>query len=212
MATATKPKQVKSVILVGIDFSNSARDVLRAAADLARRRSAELHLVHVTPHARSESTATISADRPLEVASEADGDHARLELLAKEVADLAPRVVLHTRVGRADREIAQLARDVAADLLVVGTGQPRAIEHFLLGSVADSLVRHAPCPVLAHRAKVVPIWDKIEPPCADCLAVQQVTQSAQLWCERHSEHHPRAHTYEETPPSYGIGAQTFRQG
>jgi hypothetical protein len=80
----------------------------------------------------------------------------------------------------------------------------------LLGSVAESLVRNAPCPVLTWRPKAVPIWNQIAPPCADCVAVQKKTGRATLWCELHSQHHARAHTYYEVPSSYGIGAQTFR--
>jgi hypothetical protein len=120
--------------------------------------------------------------------------------------------MLHSRVGRADVEIAQLAQDIGADLLVIGAGGSSAIERLLLGSVAESLVRQAPCPVLGYRPKSVPIWDRIAPPCADCLAVQRATRRSRLWCERHSEHHPRAHTYSEIPQTYGIGSQTFREG
>jgi len=65
--------------------------------------------------------------------------------------------------------------------------------------------------VLAFRPKVSSAWDKIEPPCPDCLQVQATTNRATLWCDRHSQHHSRAHTYSELPESYGIGAQTFRR-
>jgi nucleotide-binding universal stress UspA family protein len=211
MTTQANDQGTKPVVLVGIDFSPLSRDILRSAADFAKARHAELHVVHVPARAPSESTAILSADRPLELASEADAAHARLERLAKEAAVSVPRVVLHVRVGRADVEIAQLAQDIGADLLVVGSGGASRLERLLLGSTAESLVRNAPCPVLAYRPRKVPVWDKIVPPCEDCLAVQRSTGRARLWCDRHAEHHARAHTYRETPPTYGIGAQTFRQ-
>jgi nucleotide-binding universal stress UspA family protein len=183
---------------------------LRTAADLTRNAGGELHVVHVAAHSPSQSTATLSADRPIERASEADAAHVRLERMAKEVAISLPRIVLHTRVGRADLEIAQLAQDIGADMLVVGAGGKSRLERLVLGSVAESLVRNAPCPVLAHRPKSVPAWDQIQPPCPDCIAVQQATKRAHFWCDRHEQHHPRAHTYSELPSTYAVGSQTFR--
>src|SRR5262245_28629246 len=123
---------MKPVVLVGIDFSPLSSEILRSAADMAKASHAELHVVHVSAHAPSESTAVLSADRPLELASEADAAHARLERLAKEAAVSAPRIVLHVRVGRADVEIAQLAHDVGADLLVVGAGGASRFERLVL--------------------------------------------------------------------------------
>jgi nucleotide-binding universal stress UspA family protein len=210
MKTKTADQAGKRIVLVGVDFSPLTEGVLRTAADLARNGAGELHIVHVAAHALSETTATLSADRPLERASEADADHVRLELLAKSVAQSIPRVVLHTRVGRADVEIAQLAQDIGADVLVVGAGGASRLERLLLGSVAESLVRNAPCPVLAYRPKTVPTWDRIQPPCRDCIAIQEASNRTRLWCDRHEQHHPRAHTYSELPPTYGVGAQTFR--
>jgi nucleotide-binding universal stress UspA family protein len=212
MTTETNAQGGKPIVLVGIDFSPSSRETLRTAADIARSGQGELHLVYVAANPVSLSTAILSADRPLERASEADAEHARLERLASEVAREIPRVVLHTRVGSADVEIAQLALEIGADLLVVGAGGAKRLERALLGSVADSLVRNAPCPVLAYRARSGHPWDRIEPPCADCVAVQRSTGRARLWCDRHAQHHPRAHTYRETPASYGVGSQTFRDG
>jgi hypothetical protein len=129
------------------------------------------------------------------------------------VKDLDPsgvRIVGHLRAGSPAVEIAQLASDLGADLVVVGTHGETGFAGLALGSVAEALVRHAPCPVLTFRPKVSTTWGKIEPPCPDCQKVQRATQRTQLWCERHSKHHPRAHTYSELPASYGIGSQTFR--
>ena len=210
MKTKAADRTEKRVVLVGVDFSPVTEGVLRTAANIARNDGGELHVVHVAPHALSETTATMSADRPLERASEADAAHVHLELLAKGITQPIPRVVLHTRVGRADVEIAQLAQDIGADILVVGAGGASRLERFLLGSVAESLVRNAPCPVLAYRPKNVPAWDRIQPACRDCIAIQQATQRVRLWCDRHEQHHPKAHTYSELPATYGVGSQTFR--
>ncbi len=199
------------IVLAAIDFSASSPEVLRTAASIAGQ-DGELHLVHVVRHPPSETTIAMSADRELNAASSTDAVHTELERMGKRIAPAVKRVVLHVRVGKADVEIAQLAHDLDADLLVVGTHGRTGIDRLVLGSVAESLVRHAPCAVLTSRPKIAPVWDQILAPCPDCVAVQRETKRARLWCDRHAEHHPRGHTYSEIPPSYGMGTQTFRFG
>jgi hypothetical protein len=66
----------------------------------------------------------------------------------------------------------------------------------LLGSVAEGVVRLAPCPVLVVRPKdeTGPL-PSIEPPCPACVETRKKTDGKELWCARHKEHHIRAHTY-----------------
>jgi nucleotide-binding universal stress UspA family protein len=206
-----KPTDTKSVVLVGLDFSDSSHEVLRTAATLARTAGSELHLVHVLPPLAIDMIAVSRADRGLGAAERLEKTREGLDELASQIVGSVKRIVGHIRVGKADLEIAQLASDLRADLIVVGTqGHRGGLDRLLLGSVAESLVRHAPCPVLTYRPKVTPIWEQIAPPCPDCVRTQEETHRAKLWCERHSERHPKAHTYSELPESYGIGAQTFR--
>jgi nucleotide-binding universal stress UspA family protein len=136
---------------------------------------------------------------------------AKLTELAERAAPPVKQVKMHVRVGSPDVQIAQLASDLGADLIVVGTHGRQGLARLTLGSVAESLVRNAPCPVLTYRPKSVAAWEQIQAPCADCLDVQRNTSRARLWCDRHSQHHERAHTYSLVPQSYGIGAQTMRQ-
>jgi nucleotide-binding universal stress UspA family protein len=194
----------KAVIVVALDLSPISAAVMRAAAVAAAARPSELHLLHVLKPPPAEPVDT------LHVATVADQTKDQLQELARDLPRTVSRVVIHVRMGDAEVEIAQLASDVASDLIVVGTHGYKGIDRLLLGSVAEALVRNAPCPVLTYRPKTVRLWERIEPPCKDCVAVQQATGRATLWCERHSQHHPRAHTYSEIPPSYGIGALTFR--
>ncbi len=210
MNAVNKEAVSKSVVLVGIDFSDHSSDVLRAAADIAAPAGSELHLVHVLPLPPGGTLGASRADRELRFATDLDRFRKELDRFAVEVESSVKRLAGHLRVGPPDVEIAQLASDIGADLIVVGTHGRRGLDRLLLGSVAGSLVRHAPCPVLTWRPKSVPVWNQIAPPCTDCLTVQRETGRATLWCERHSQHHARAHTYYEVPDSYGIGAQTFR--
>jgi len=211
MGAVINETDTKSVVLVGIDLSSQSRDILQAALGIAVPADSELHLVHVlAPPMPGESLGASHADRELRFATQMDETRQELNRLAMQVTSSVKRLAGHLRVGSADVEIAQLASDIGADLIVVGTHGNRGLDRLLLGSVAESLVRHAPCPVLTWRPKSVPIWNQIAPPCADCVTVQKQTGRTKLWCERHSQRHGRAHTYYEVPPSYGIGAQTFR--
>jgi nucleotide-binding universal stress UspA family protein len=63
--------------------------------------------------------------------------------------------VCHIRLDAASEEISQLAADLEADLVVVGTHGRRGLGRFLLGSVAEGVVRAAPCPVFVVRPKRV---------------------------------------------------------
>jgi nucleotide-binding universal stress UspA family protein len=214
--TSSQPRN-RYVVVVGVDFSDASAQALQEAQKLAQRSTdAELHLVHVV---------TSSAPMPLTLSPEpslgqSPAEKAYLKefeesgtLLRKWMEPLqkcALRLAVHLRVGKAEREICQVASDVGADIIVVGTQGKKGLERLFLGSVAEGLVRHAPCAVLAHRPRTVPAWEQIEPPCADCVRVRQETNRAKLWCARHSEHHERAHTYHELPESFGMGAQTFR--
>jgi nucleotide-binding universal stress UspA family protein len=197
----------KSVVLVGIDFSTLAPELLATAANFADSAGSELHVVHVL---KASGDGASPGDGVLRFASLATDVRARLALLAKDVPASVNRIDLHVRVGRPDVEIAQLASDVGADLVVVGTHDHSALDRLTLGSVAESLVRHARCPVLTHRSRSTPAWEQVAPPCAACLAVQRRTGRSRLWCDRHGQHHARRHTYSEIPPTYGLGSQTFR--
>jgi nucleotide-binding universal stress UspA family protein len=201
----------KSVIVVGVDFSSLSNEALRTGADLARTSNSELHVVHVMPHPAGDPLSASEPNLGLAFAKQTDQIRESLHELVDPMIDGIKSVCLHIRVGVADREITQLASDIGADLDIVGTHGRTGLDRLLMGSVAESVVRHAPCPVYTFRPKTVALWEKIEPPCPDCTLVQEQSGRSKLWCELHSRHHPRAHTYHEVPRSYGMGAQTFRE-
>ena len=211
MAKTNTAEARRYAIVAGVDFSEVSREALREAGRMALlAERGELHVVHVV--ANPVPPASIQGTMAPELAYLKEVDKAAANL-GSTVASLAlpgVRLAGHIRVGRPDREIAQLASDVDADLVGVGSYGHRGLERLLLGSVAESLVRRCPCAVLVHRPRSAPAWELIEEACPDCVAVQKQTQRAKLWCVRHSEHHVRAHTYHEYPESFGVGAQTFR--
>jgi nucleotide-binding universal stress UspA family protein len=207
MNPVTSEADKKSIVLVGIDFSALAPEMLATAANIAKASGGEIHVVHVLPAAADGAS---RGEGVLRFANLASDVRARLALLAKDIPASIKRIDLHVRLGRPDVEIAQLASDIGADMIVVGTHDHTALDRLMLGSVAESLVRHARCPVLTYRSRSTPAWEQIAPPCPDCVAVQRSTGRARLWCDRHVQHHDRPHTYSETPPTYGLGSQTFR--
>jgi hypothetical protein len=84
------------------------------------------------------------------------------------------------------------------------------MDRMIFGSVAEHVVRSAPCSVLTVRPRKPSAADSIEPPCPDCVAITRSTEGKETRCAAHHRHHPRAHTYSEIPPSFAVGSMTFR--
>jgi universal stress protein A len=142
-----------SKILVPIDFSPHSAEATSWAVDLARRYDATVTLLHVfQPFAIAlpDNLSVSSGGRLAEVLAAAD------EALAQAQADLAEtqQVSARTRLrhGQPVVEIVEQAREGGYDLIVMGTHGRTGLEHALLGSVAEKVVRKAACPVLTVRA------------------------------------------------------------
>ncbi|MEZ4223686.1 MAG: universal stress protein [Polyangiaceae bacterium] len=194
------------IVVVGVDFSETGDVALAHAFERASDAyEGELHVINVAraygPMVHLEIGGEIETLSMEEASARLkEFVESRLEAFvrAREAAKLPvfARAVTHLRLDAPAEEIAQLASDLEADLVIVGTHGRRGMRRLLLGSVAEGVVRLAPCPVLVVRPKNeearVP---DIEPPCQDCVKVRQETGGEQLWCARHSEHHGRPHTY-----------------
>lgn len=206
MQTQMQTNPNRPVVVAALDLVMRTEEILNAAARLAAP-GGELHVVHVM----SQDAAGAARDNAaLHFVHLTDGVRSKLDAFTGALPKTISRVVLHVRIGSPDVEITQVASDVSADVIVVGTHDLTGVERIIFGSVGANLIRYAPCPVLVCRPKTVAKWEQILPPCPDCLAVQKSTGRKSFWCERHSQHHPRAHTYSEFPAPYGVGAQTFR--
>ena len=136
-------------ILVPTDFSETAQHALDYARDLAQTFGAEVHLLHVVPDPvakgwAGEATGMVIPD--LLRTWEADSAQ-RLQDIAIEGVTIE-RV---TAVGHDFVEILKYASGNGIDLIVMGTHGRGAVKHMLLGSVAEKVVRKAPCPVLTVR-------------------------------------------------------------
>jgi nucleotide-binding universal stress UspA family protein len=176
----------RSVMLVGVDFSEVAQQVIAVALNLARiTRAPDVHFVHVV----RPGSLTGLGDWAIAVSQyERSVELARRELDAlctSSVAKLELRAFAHVRTGEPAHEIVQLASDIEADLVVIGTHSRSGVSRFLLGSVAEKIQRLAPSPVLTVKPKARPESSEIEPPCPSCHDVRNETHGAHLWCERH---------------------------
>jgi nucleotide-binding universal stress UspA family protein len=213
--SSESPETSRFVIVAALDASEAAHEIVRVAANFARGvAGGELHLVHVVEDLPSPAS-LVPPPLGLGISSTEllAGARKRVEALAAEArGQFAGRLSTHVAAGSAWKQILQVAVDVQADLLVVGTHGRGGVKRMLLGSVAETVVRKASCPVLVVREKdyhaFVP--PEIEPACSDCVAVQQRTGGAQLWCERHAQRHPHARLHYEVPESFGLGSQLFR--
>jgi nucleotide-binding universal stress UspA family protein len=188
------------IVVVGVDYSSTGDLAFDYGVRLCQANpNAVLHAVHVAgvPNA-GEDHALLSTlgERQGELVPRLRDYIERRAIAARERGLSVPaRIVGHLRWEAPGDEIAQLASDLEADLVVVGTHGRRGLTRLLMGSVAEAVVRLAPCPVMVVRPKGVPNVPAIEAPCRECLKTRAASNGAVYWCEQHSERHGRRHTY-----------------
>jgi nucleotide-binding universal stress UspA family protein len=159
-------------VLVPTDFSEPAAQALRCAIEQAATHRARVTLLHVMPaHTRTdvyyptpvsgpqagcdpEATARVGMLWPSESTTVVRRDPSDAALT--QLHDLIPYAFRDTwetelAVGPTAETIVRVAREREADLIVMGTHGRTGLQHVLLGSVAEKVVRLAPCPVLTVR-------------------------------------------------------------
>jgi nucleotide-binding universal stress UspA family protein len=139
-------------ILCPIDFSDASRAALETACDLARRFDAKVALFHAYPvpgYTFPDGSFVASAKMLDELADQAKRHLDEWKALAETAG--VKEVETATAVGEPAHEIVDFATRNRADLLVLGTHGRTGLSHALMGSVAERVVRKAPCPVLTVR-------------------------------------------------------------
>ena len=137
-------------ILLALDGSRESSAAAGAAVELAGSMDSELHVVHVgevNPVYHPERHGYLALYKELR-------ERARrlLDEQVNEVEAAGGTVVkAHLRMGRPDEEIVVLGEEIAAQLIVTGSRGLGGIRRALMGSVSDSVVRHAHCPVMVVR-------------------------------------------------------------
>ena len=140
-------------VLVATDFGETSGAALQYGRNLARAFGAKLHALHVaarvTPMSAAEFDPANLADLQADIVGDAERqlnllltENDRTQLRAKAVA------VVATSPAAA---IIDYAKQTHVDIIVVGTHGRGGVSHLLMGSVAEHVVRNAPCPVLVVR-------------------------------------------------------------
>ena len=132
-------------ILCPVDFDQSSLPALHTASQLAREDNAILYLLHVMKVAPRPEVAL-----PFRTTETAQ---TRLERISHQNLQPETRCELLVMVGDPAVKVLQLARQLRADLIVMATHGRKGLHHLVLGSVAERVVREAPCLVLTVKPK-----------------------------------------------------------
>jgi nucleotide-binding universal stress UspA family protein len=148
-----RPVDRRTRILAPVDFSESSLQALSHAKEITAFYGSRLSLFHVIeetvhPYFYGTGKTSILEFRP-DIKS-------RCEKAMKRMFAEAPgpdvEVTHHTETGHAVREILRFVEREKVDLLVISTHGLTGLRHFLIGSIAEKVVRRAPCPVLTVKA------------------------------------------------------------
>ena len=200
------------VIVVGYDMSDQAERAVEQAIELAGPHPrVDLHVLGVLDNRRSLGHPTgqkydyAAAEQVRDTIREAVDD-----ILSGDGTS-GLNLFVHTRIGAPSEELVTLAREAEADMLVVGTHGRSGVSRLFLGSVAEKVVRYAPCAVLVARPRTehheADADFQPEPPCPRCVARREETEGAVWWCEAHTGKHVETHVY-----SYSTGIAQRRSG
>ena len=140
-------------ILVATDFSESAAVALAYGRDLARTFNARLHLVHLVEDVMMRYSPEVGFAVPeLQKNLEASAERDLAALITEDDRRTLAIVPVVKTAFNIPAGLIDYAKANAIDLIVTGTHGRGAMKHFLMGSVAERVVRTAPCPVLTVHA------------------------------------------------------------
>jgi nucleotide-binding universal stress UspA family protein len=141
-------------ILLATDGSEEASLATEAATELSKNTASEVHLAYVVPtparlvyphHYPKEVREDIVEQAKKEAGEFLDTQAEQIRSGGGSVSEV------HLRTGRPDNEIVSLSEDLGVGLIVIGSRGLTGVRRALMGSVSDSVVRHAHCPVMVVR-------------------------------------------------------------
>ena len=138
-------------IVVATDFSDPAEVAVDRAIEWARHFDAALHITHVFALPVPAIGVYDFAIPESGIREAREAALKRLEQAAEKAVKAGVRTHTHLVSTPTETGISEVAREVGADLIVVGTHGHTGLKHVLLGSVAERVVRHAPCSVMVVR-------------------------------------------------------------
>ncbi|MFT7461140.1 MAG: universal stress protein A [Planctomycetota bacterium] len=139
-------------LVVAVDFSKPSIQALQVAIDLSQQLQSAIYIVYAADmDDKSVSTAQIGLDETVEMKVFKDLKH-QLHALVEKMSNGKTEVIIEVEYGDPTEGIVRLAAKVNADIIVMGTHGRTGIEHLLIGSVAENVLRKAEIPVLCVRA------------------------------------------------------------
>lgn len=141
-------------ILVPFDFSENARTIFRVVRALHKDHGSDVRLLHVIPDEFMYDYWRFAEESRNESRERRTRSTQQLEKTAKEELE-NPNVTVETRWGNPYLEIVREAGDVGADLIVMATHGWTGLKHFFFGSVAEKVLRTAPCSVITMRPEEI---------------------------------------------------------
>ncbi len=180
----TRAPDSSTTIVVGFDFSDPAHLALDAAfAWAAMHSTADIHAIAVLDETKRDATYQ---------QADAFRDEVAAVLTTMVETHPAPGITAypHARIGAPAECILNLAGEVRADLICVGSHGVTGLPRLVLGSVSETVLRGADCPVLAMRPTSYPAQTEPElspePPCPECVKAQLADDDADARCEVHA--------------------------
>jgi nucleotide-binding universal stress UspA family protein len=143
-------------VLCPVDFSEFSRRALQHAARLAHWYGAEVHVLHVDPALPSLWPVAPGLDTPAAGVTVPAALSRALAAFVDPLRDTGVALEGHVALGDVTARILDYARGKRVDLLVMGTHGRGGLERLVLGSVAESVLRKSPCPVITTRLADAP--------------------------------------------------------
>ncbi len=146
-----KPKK----ILFPTDFSDYSKSAQKMVMDWAKAFRAQVYLLHVFElpfYSHTGVSAGVRVDVQQWIQKLRKEEAQRLEQLGRKFGEKGLKARTFFQEGRAALEILKTAEKIQPDLLILGTHGRTGVKHVFLGSVAESVVRRASCPVLTVRS------------------------------------------------------------
>lgn len=138
-------------ILFPTDFSEPAEKAFDYAVFLATSHEADLALLHVVDQLHGETYYEILALTPMQIAEKmTKRAHEDLQTLVDRVKESVTATEA-VREGKVWVEICKAAEEEKADIIIIGSHGRTGLSHILIGSTAETVVRHSSCPVLVVR-------------------------------------------------------------
>jgi len=143
-----------SKIMCTFEFDGDSTAALLLASTLAKETNATLYILHIARVPAQDMDVPLPFDADPRWEKEA---RAKLAAIADNTVKAEVKYVIDVRTGVPDIDIVRAARELGVDLIVMFTHGRTGLEHFILGSVAEHVIREAPCPVLVlHHAASTP--------------------------------------------------------